>query len=98
MFTIRETEEFADWLAGLRDVQARARIARRLYRLADGNPGDVKPVGESVSELRIDYGPGYRVYFIQDGKVVIVLLCGGDKSSQRRDIAKAKKLAKALKE
>ncbi|MET0172771.1 MAG: type II toxin-antitoxin system RelE/ParE family toxin [Agrobacterium vaccinii] len=98
MFTIRETEEFAEWLAGLRDVQARARIARRVYRLADGNPGDVKTVGESVSELRIDYGPGYRVYFIQDGKVVIVLLCGGDKSSQRRDIAKAKKLAKALKE
>ncbi|MES5098981.1 type II toxin-antitoxin system RelE/ParE family toxin [Agrobacterium sp. BA1120] len=98
MFTIRETEEFAEWLGGLRDVQARARIARRVYRLADGNPGDVKPVGESVSELRIDYGPGYRVYFIQDGKVVIVLLCGGDKSSQRRDIAKAKKLAKALKE
>ncbi len=98
MFTIRETEEFSEWLAGLRDVQAKARIARRVYRLADGNPGDVKPVGESVSELRIDYGPGYRVYFIQDGKVVIVLLCGGDKSSQRRDIAKAKKLAKALKE
>ncbi|POO54942.1 type II toxin-antitoxin system RelE/ParE family toxin [Agrobacterium rosae] len=98
MFTIRETEEFAEWLASLRDVQARARIARRVYRLADGNPGDVKPVGESVSELRIDYGPGYRVYFIQDGKVVIVLLCGGDKSSQRRDIARAKKLAKALKE
>jgi putative addiction module killer protein len=98
MFTIRETEEFAEWLASLRDVQARARIARRVYRLAGGNPGDVKPVGESVSELRIDYGPGYRVYFIQDGKVVIVLLCGGDKSSQRRDIARAKKLAKALKE
>lgn len=98
MFTIRETTEFADWLAQLRDVQGRARIARRIYRLAEGNPGDVKPVGEGVSELRIDYGPGYRVYFVQDGKVVIVLLCGGDKSSQSRDIAKAKLLAKALKE
>ncbi len=98
MFTIRETPEFADWLAQRRDVQGRARIARRIYRLAEGNPGDVKPVGEGVSELRIDYGPGYRVYFVQDGKVVIVLLCGGDKSSQSRDIAKAKLLAKALKE
>ncbi len=98
MFTIRETTEFADWLAKLRDVQGRARIARRIYRLAEGNPGDVKPVGEGVSELRIDYGPGYRVYFVQDGKVVIVLLCGGDKSSQSRDIAKANLLAKALKE
>lgn len=98
MLTILETLEFADWLTKLKDVQARARIARRIYRLREGNPGDVKPVGEGVSELRIDYGPGYRVYFIQEGKVVILLLCGGDKSSQSRDIAKAKTLAKALKE
>ena len=98
MLTIRETSEFADWLAGLRDLQARARIARRIYRLADRNPGDVKPVGEGVSELRIDLGPGYRVYFIRNGDVVIILLCGGDKASQSRDIAKAKKLARALKE
>ncbi|MDA5634290.1 MULTISPECIES: type II toxin-antitoxin system RelE/ParE family toxin [Rhizobium/Agrobacterium group] len=98
MLTIRETSEFADWLAGLRDLQARARIARRIYRLADGNPRDVKPVGEGVSELRIDLGPGYRVYFIRNGDVVIILLCGGDKASQSRDIAKAKKLARALKE
>ena len=98
MFTIRETMEFSNWLTKLKDVQARARIVRRVDRLQRGNPGDVKPVGEGVSELRIDYGPGYRVYFIQEGKLVIVLLCGGDKSSQSRDISQAKALAKALKE
>ena len=98
MFTIRETIEFSNWLTKLKDVQARARIVRRVDRLQQGNPGDVKPVGEGVSELRIDYGPGYRVYFIQEGKLVIVLLCGGDKSSQSRDISQAKALAKALKE
>ncbi|MGP4804563.1 type II toxin-antitoxin system RelE/ParE family toxin [Agrobacterium cavarae] len=98
MFTIRETIEFSNWLTKLKDVQARARIVRRVDRLQRGNPGDVKPVGEGISELRIDYGPGYRVYFIQEGKLIIVLLCGGDKSSQSRDISQAKALAKALKE
>jgi len=98
MFTIRETMEFSNWLTRLKDVQARARIVRRVDRLQRGNPGDVKPVGEGVSELRIDYGPGYRVYFIQEGKLIVVLLCGGDKSSQSRDISQAKALAKALKE
>jgi len=98
MFTIRETMEFSNWLTKLKDVQARARIVRRVDRLQRGNPGDVKPVGEGVSELRIDYGPGYRVYFIQEGKLIIVLLCGGDKSSQSRDISQARALAKALKE
>ena len=98
MLTIRETIEFSNWLTKLKDVQARARIVRRVDRLQRGNPGDVKPVGEGVSELRIDYGPGYRVYFIQEGKLIIVLLCGGDKSSQSRDISQAKALAKALKE
>jgi len=98
MFTIRETMEFSNWLTKLKDVQARARIVRRVDRLQRGNPGDVKPVGEGVSELRIDYGPGYRVYFIQEGKLIIVLLCGGDKSSQSRGISQAKALAKALKE
>ena len=98
MFTIRETIEFSNWLTKLKDVQARARIVRRVDRLQRGNPGDVKPVGEGVSELRIDYGPGYRVYFIQEGKLIIVLLCGGDKSSQSGDISQAKALAKALKE
>jgi putative addiction module killer protein len=91
---IRETEIFASWLRALRDSQARARIAARVQRLAFGNPGDVRPVGEGVSELRIHYGPGYRVYYIQRAAVLIVLLCGGDKSTQDRDIEAAKRLAK----
>jgi putative addiction module killer protein len=91
---IRETEEFSGWLRALRDSQARARIAARIRRLAFGNPGDVRPVGEGVSELRVHYGPGYRVYFVQRGEVLIILLCGGDKSTQERDIAAAKRLAK----
>ena len=94
MIEIRETELFSGWLRGLRDLQARARIAARIRRLAFGNPGDVRPVGEGVSELRLHYGPGYRVYFIQRGKGLIVLLCGGDKTTQENDIAVAKKLAK----
>jgi putative addiction module killer protein len=91
---IRESATFSLWLQSLRDSQTRARIAVRVRRLAFGNYGDVKPVGEGVSELRLDFGPGYRVYFIQRGQVLIVLLCGGDKSTQDRDIASAKKLAK----
>lgn len=91
---VRETEVFSTWLRGLRDSQARARIAARVRRLAFGNPGDVKPVGEGISELRIHYGPGYRVYYIQRGTVLIVLLCGGDKSTQTKDIEAAKRLAK----
>jgi len=91
---IRETEAFSGWLRGLRDAQARARIAVRVRRLAFGNPGDVKPVGEGISELRIHYGSGYRVYYIQRGAVLIVLLCGGDKSTQDKDIEAAKRLAK----
>ncbi|NKL24842.1 type II toxin-antitoxin system RelE/ParE family toxin [Agrobacterium rhizogenes] len=98
MFTIRETLEFANWISRLRDARARARIVQRIDRLSAGNPGDVKPVGEGVSELRIDHGPGYRVYFVRDGTVVIVLLCGGDKRTQSKDIEQAKVLAKALKE
>ncbi len=94
MIEIRETEIFASWLRALRDSQARARIAARVQRLAFGNPGDVRPVGEGVSELRIHYGPGYRVYYIQRAAVLIVLLCGGDKSTQDRDIEAAKRLAK----
>lgn len=77
MLTIRRTREFIEWIARLRDARTKARIALRIDRLAIGNPGDVKPVGDGVSELRIDHGPGYRVYFIRDGAVVIVLLCGG---------------------
>lgn len=84
---------FDRWLSELRDRRAVARIAARLDRLASGNPGDTQPVGDGVSELRINYGPGYRVYFIQRGPVLIILLCGGDKSSQDRDIKQAKALA-----
>jgi putative addiction module killer protein len=93
---IRLTETFAEWLADLRDRRAAARIAERLRRLALGNPRDVKPVGEGLSELRIDFGPGYRVYYIQRGVVLIVVLCSGDKSSQDRDIVRAKALAKEI--
>ena len=93
MWTITRTDEFSDWLRGLRDERVKARIAVRIDRLALGNAGDVRPVGAGVSELRIDYGPGYRVYFIREGEALIVLLCGGDKGSQVRDIEEAKALA-----
>ena len=79
MIEIRKTETFAKWIDGLQDLKARAKILVRIERLAAGNPGDVKPVGEGVSELRIDYGPGYRVYFKKIGQVVVILLAGGDK-------------------
>jgi putative addiction module killer protein len=98
MFTIRRTRDYAEWIKTLKDFRAQARIADRIDRLAAGNPGDVKPVGEGVSELRISYGPGYRVYFVRDGSIVYVLLCGGDKSTQDKDIRLAKKLAQQLKE
>jgi len=93
---IRKTRVFAKWLDGLRDVRARARVLVRIERLAEGNAGDVKPVGESVSEVRIDYGPGYRVYFTKRGHEVIVLLAGGDKRTQETDIRQALQLAKNL--
>jgi putative addiction module killer protein len=96
MAAIRETEEFSDWLNKLRDAAAKAKIASRIERLARGNPGDVKPAGEGVSELRIHHGAGYRVYFIQRGEQLIVLLCGGDKDSQDADIVNAKKIAREL--
>lgn len=96
MFEIRTTRVFAKWLDGLRDVRARARVLIRVERLADGNPGDVKPVGEGVLEMRIDYGPGYRVYFMQRGEEVIVLLAGGDKRTQEADIQRALRLARSL--
>ncbi len=93
---VRETGTFSEWLSGLRDARAKAEVARRVRRLALGNPGDVKPVGEGVSELRIHYGPGYRVYFVQRGSLLIILLCGGDKGGQAKDIALALKLAKEI--
>jgi putative addiction module killer protein len=93
---VRKTEVFATWLDGLRDLRARARVQVRIERLAAGNPGDVKPVGEGVSELRIDYGPGYRVYYKQEGWELVILLAGGDKRSQTRDIERALRLARNL--
>ena len=93
MLEVRRTEEFSDWLGALRDGRAKGKIVARIDRLAAGNPGDVRPVGEGVSELRIDYGPGYRVYYVQRGNRYILLLAGGDKSTQDRDIAEAKRLA-----
>jgi putative addiction module killer protein len=98
MIEIRKTELFAAWLDGLRDMQARARVQVRIERLAGGNPGDVEPVGEGVSELRINYGPGYRVYFKQRGQTLIVLLAGGNKTTQPKDIRMALQLARNLPE
>ena len=96
MIEIHKTEHYARWLDCLRDVRARAKIQVRVERLAAGNPGDVRPVGEGVSELRIDYGPGYRVYFTKRESQLIVLLAGGNKSSQAADIKKALRLARNL--
>jgi putative addiction module killer protein len=96
MFDVRKTDIFAKWLDGLDDTRARARVQARIERLAGGNPGDVKPVGGGVSELRIDYGPGYRVYFTRAGREIIVLLAGGDKSTQDADIKLAIRLARNL--
>jgi putative addiction module killer protein len=94
MVEVRQTQTFREWLAALRDRRAAAKIAVRLARLEQGLFGDIKPVGEGVSELRIDYGPGYRVYLIQRGLVVVVVLCGGDKSGQARDIKRAMEMAR----
>ena len=93
MIEIRRTEAFTVWIDGLRDRGARAIIGRRLERCSRGVFGDVKPVGSGVTEMRIDHGPGYRVYFVQRGSEVVILLCGGDKASQKRDIIKARELA-----
>ena len=97
MIELIRSATFDRWLSGLRDRRAVARIAARLDRMAAGNPGDVQQVGEGISELRINYGPGYRVYFIQRGPVLIILLCGGDKSTQSKDIRQAKVLAEEWK-
>ena len=96
MIEIRKTEAFADWLDGLRDMQARLRVLVRINRLVDGNPGDVQPVGQCVSELRIDYGPGYRVYFVKRDSKLIVLLAGGSKATQAKEIQMALTLARNL--
>lgn len=96
MIDMKKTDTYARWLDDLRDIRARARVQARVERLAAGNPGDVKPVGEGVSEMRIDYGPGYRVYFTQRGNEVVILLAGGDKSTQNADIKTAQGLARNL--
>ena len=98
MVEIRQTAHFAHWLEDLRDLRARARVQARIERLIGGNPGDAKPIGSGVSELRINYGPGYRVYFQQRGSTLIILLAGGDKSTQARDIEEALMLARQIKE
>jgi putative addiction module killer protein len=89
MLQVEVTDEFDKWLKGLRDLQARVPIFDRIRRLRDGNPGDIRPVGKGVSEMRISHGPGYRLYFVQRSQSLIILLCGGDKASQRKDIARA---------
>ena len=96
MIEIRKTDTFAKWIDGLRDIRARARILVRIERLSLGNPGDVRPVGEGVSELRIDYGPGYRVYYKKIGQTIVVLLAGGDKRTQDKDIKTALRLSQNL--
>jgi putative addiction module killer protein len=96
MIEVRETDEYVRWFSRLKDAQARARIMIRVRRLSLGNPGDVKAVGAGVSEMRIDYGPGYRLYYLQRGKVLAILLAGGDKRTQVRDIQKALALARDL--
>jgi putative addiction module killer protein len=96
MIELRKTDLFARWLDGLRDISARARIQVRIERLSVGSAGDARPVGEGISELRIDYGPGYRVYFKKCGREAVILLAGGDKTSQARDIRAALRLARNL--
>ena len=94
MVLIRRTSIYDNWIRNLKDSRARVRITARVRRLAEGNPGDVKPVGEGCSEMRIDYGPGYRVYYKDTGNEIIILLCGGDKSTQQMDVIRAKELAR----
>ena len=96
MIEVRKTEAFSNWIDGLQDLRARARILVRIERFIAGNPGDIKPIGEGVSEMRIDYGPGYRVYFKKAGLKVIILLAGGDKNTQSKDIKIALQLSRNL--
>jgi len=96
VYQVQKTEVFDSWLAALADQKAVAKIVSRIERVEMGNPGNVEPVGDGISEMKIDYGPGYRVYYKQTGKIVMLLLCGGDKSTQRKDIKRAKELAAQL--
>jgi len=94
MANIRKTDVFKKWMKKLKDAIAKAHIDRRIDRLSKGNPGDVEPIGEGCSEMCIDYGPGYRVYYKDTGREIIIILCGGDKSTQQKDIDRAKRLAR----
>lgn len=96
MFDVKRTEAFDRWLKGLKDSKGRTKIQARIDRLANGNPGDAGPIGEGLSELRIDFGPGYRVYYARAGKTLYMLLCGGDKGSQDADIKNAHTMWKEL--
>jgi putative addiction module killer protein len=96
VFEVRKTDEFDKWLSALADQRAIAKIASRIERLGLGNPGDVKPVGEGISEMRVTHGPGYRIYYKQTGKTIVLILCGGDKSTQSKDIQRAKEIARQL--
>jgi len=98
MIEFKQTDTFRKWRIRLKDERIRALIASRLDRLAFGNAGDVRPVGQGISELRIDYGPGYRIYFMKRGNTIIILLCGGDKGTQTKDIQTAKRLASEWRE
>lgn len=98
MIDVRQTDEFRTWLTKLRDDGAVARIGARIRRLEQGNPGDAKSLGAGLLEMRIDYGPGYRVYYVRRGPVIVMLLCGGDKRAQQRDIRRARALAATLKD
>jgi len=98
MIEIRETAVYKKWFEALKDKKAKARIDVRIRRISLGNFGDVKPVGKGISELKIDYGPGYRVYFMKQENIIVILLCGGDKSTQPKDIQKAQDLVRLLKE
>jgi putative addiction module killer protein len=96
MIEVRQTAEFSDWLHRLKDVNAVARIVARIRRMEQGNKGDTSGVGAGVMEMRIDYGPGYRIYYARRGAAIVILLCGGDKRTQRQDIRRAQELAKLL--
>jgi putative addiction module killer protein len=96
MAEVRQTEEFSGWLHRLRDANAVARIVGRIRRMEMGNPGDTRSVGQGILEMRIDYGPGYRIYYVHRGAKIVILLCGGDKRTQQQDIKRAQKLAETL--
>ena len=93
MYEVQKTDDFDSWLSALGDQKAIAKVVSRIERLGTGNPGDVSPVGDGIGEMRIDYGPGYRVYYKRTGKIIMLILCGGDKSTQDKDIKRAKELA-----